>query len=146
MKYVMIYICVYISYNIMTATGFFNCWHSPVQFICYLSIRSLYFNWSTLYYEVRNIHKCLLFFFNKILIIHNLLLFKIVLLPYWKDRQLTGHKLFPLGKGDVCLLVSFPYEYLPLPLAFTIKFTLLKSMENEVKSLEQQLHDGISKQ
>lgn len=74
----------------------------------------------------------------------SVLLFKIILPQYQKGRQLTGHKVFPLG--NVCLLVSFPCEYLPLPLPLTIKFTLLKNVENEEKSLQQNLDGGISKQ
>lgn len=85
--------------------------------------------------------------FNKILSIHHPLLFQIVLLYYWKSRQLTGHRIFPLAKRDVCLLGNFPYDKdLPLPLPFTIKLSLLKSMMTEVKWLEQKLHGGIFKQ
>lgn len=132
---------------ILWQQGFVFIWLTYLRSVYILfGIKSLLCNLSPLFCELRNTRKDLLFFFNKILIIHNLLLHKIVFLHSWKGRQLTGHKILPLGKGDVCLLVSFPYEYLLLPLPFTIKFTLLKSMENEVKSLEQKLHGGISKQ
>lgn len=45
----------------------------------------------------------------------------------------------------MCLLSSLPYDR-DLPLPFTTKLLLLKSMKSEVNWLEQKPHGGISKQ